>query len=117
MTIIMGLVSSKLKRQQKAKRVFLLHADTERVTAQYLPVQDIAKLTRASRSNFQFFQPFLKEKKAEIAKALIPLLKAVVCINILKLKQLVRANPALLFIKGQISDPAGLTFYNVSPFQ
>ncbi|MDR3443427.1 MAG: hypothetical protein P4L65_10495 [Legionella sp.] len=87
-----------------------LHADTARETAKHLPLNQIAKLARTSRSNYQLFQPILNE-----AKAVHPLLTAVVLGNTDELARMVAANPGLFFKKGQVTDPDGTTFYDVSP--
>ena len=87
-----------------------LDADTARETAKYLPLKEIAALARTSRANRQVFQPILNE-----AKAVRPLLNAVVLGNPDELARMVAANPGLFFKKGQVTDPDGTIFYDVSP--
>ena len=79
--------------------------------AKYLPLNELAELA-ARKLTHRFFQPILDE-----AKRAHPLLKAVVEANPEELVRLVSANPELLFQKGQVKDPAGQRFYNVSPYQ
>jgi hypothetical protein len=89
-----------------------LQPDTARETAKYLPLKEIAMLARTSTSNNKLFQPILNE-----AKVVHPLLTAVVLGNPDELARLLQNNPELLFKKGQIKDPAGQIFYDVSPYQ
>ena len=89
-----------------------LSDDTARETAKYLSLKDIAALARVSESSRLLFQPILND-----AKAVHPLLAAVVTGDPDALCLLVNADPALLFTKGQIKDPAGQVFYDVSPYQ
>ena len=75
-----------------------LNQDMVRETAKYLPLKEIAKLARASKSDYGLFQPILDE-----AKATHPLLTCVVQGNPDALATLVKYNPELLFKKGQVS--------------
>lgn len=92
-----------------------LNKDAARIVARYksyMSIQEIKELAHTTKSNYQFFQPILNN-----AKQAHPLLIAVVEANPVELVRLVRANPELLFQKGQVKDPAGQRFYNVSPYQ
>ena len=75
-----------------------LSKDTARETAKYLPLKEISKLARASKSVHGLFQPILDE-----AKAAHPLLTNVVQGNPDALATLVKQNPELLFKKDQVS--------------
>lgn len=70
----------------------------------YLSLNDIAKLASTSKLMHEYCKPIL-------------CLKAVVSANQEALAALVQANPEALFLKGDVVDLAGQTFYNVSPYQ
>ena len=83
-----------------------------RETAKYMPLNDMASLESTLKLGHLLFQPLLN-----IAKEVSPLLKAVVQGNPDLLAMMVKENPALLFQKGDVTDPAGQRFYNISPYQ
>ena len=74
-----------------------------------MPLKRMSELARMSKRFNTLFQPALDD-----AKAALPLLINVVHANRDALINQVLANPASLFKKGQVTDPAGQTFYNVS---
>lgn len=77
-----------------------------------MPLKKMAELASGSKTMYAMFQPVLNE-----AKLASPLLKAVVEGGPAQLIQLVQEDPLRLFKKGQIKDPAGRVFYNVSAYQ
>lgn len=81
-------------------------------TAPDMPLKKMDELAASCKPMNDLFQPVLDE-----AKLAHPLLKAVVTANPDQLAELVKANPEYLFKKGQVKDPAGQVFYNVSAYQ
>jgi hypothetical protein len=77
-----------------------------------MPLKRMAELARVSKRFRALLQPALDD-----AKAAFPLLINVVHADRDALITQVLDNPALLFKKGQVTDPAGQTFYNVSAYQ
>ena len=77
-----------------------------------MPLRKMAELVSQSKSNYALFQSALKD-----AKAALPLLLNVVQGNLEALINQVVANPELYFKKGQVTDPSGTTYYNVSAYQ
>jgi hypothetical protein len=80
--------------------------------APVMPLKQMVELSQVSKSNYALFQPVLNE-----AKAANPLLLSVVQGNVEALKRQVIDHPDSFFRKGQITDLAKTTFYNVSPYQ
>lgn len=81
-------------------------------TSPDMPLKKMAELAASSKTMHDVYQPVLDE-----AKLATPLLKAVVEGNPEQLITLIQIDPQLLFKKGQIKDPAGQVFYNVSAYQ
>ena len=81
-------------------------------TSPDMPLKKMAGFAASNPTMHAMFQPVLDE-----AKQASTLLKAVVEGEPAKLIQLVQTDPRLLFKKGQIKDPAGRVFYNVSAYQ
>lgn len=81
-------------------------------TSPDMPLKKMAGFAANNPTMHAMFQPVLDE-----AKQASTLLKAVVEGEPAKLIQLVQTDPRLLFKKGQIKDPAGQVFYNVSAYQ
>ena len=72
----------------------------------------MAHLARLSKNFHALFQPALDD-----ARVALPLLRSVAHADCTTLLHQVRNNPELFFKKGQITDPDGQTFYNVSAYQ
>ncbi len=77
-----------------------------------MPLRKMAELACQSKNNYGYFKPALNE-----AKEALPLLLNVVQGNLEALINQVVENPQLYFKKGQVTDPSGTTFYNVSAYQ
>lgn len=76
--------------------------------AGYLPARDAMNLMFTSKVNFKLFTPILNPKLE---------LTCVAEGNIIRLRYLIKRNPDAFFQKGEITDPNGQTFYNVSAYQ
>lgn len=105
--------SSSASPNDSPKKSFNTVADDVQLgVSKYLSFKDLAKLTSGSKANQTLFSPLLAD-----VKSVLPLLKAVVEANPAALKTLLASNPQLLFKKGEVTDPAGQRYYNVSPYQ
>lgn len=89
-----------------------LNKDINNQIIRYLILSEMASLANTSKLNNELLHDTLVN--AYLAH---PLLKAVVEANPKRLGELVKNSPQLLFKKGQIKDPSGQTFYNVSAYQ
>ena len=77
-----------------------------------MPLQTVEKHSKLSPHNFILFKRLIDD--AAVSE---PLLTSVVQANPVQLIEQVRVNPGLLFKKGQKTDFAEQTFYNISAFQ
>lgn len=112
------MLKSKRKKREDGSRVApnvptlpSLPREVLSVVSEFLTVQEIAPVALTSKK-LLFFQQQLDQKKQ-----VHPLLSQVVRGNVESVLARVQAKPDLLFIKGQITDVAGQTFYHVSPYQ
>ena len=89
----------------------LLPNDIVGELADYLSVQDLIKLMKASITTYNLFKPNLNRALA---------LKALVCVvqgDVDGLVLIAQHKPAVLFDKGEVTDPRQRTFYQVSAYQ